>query len=89
MWIQFISALKGGLVIGFLNPHPFPNNLPENPLEMFKKSSSGLLLGHDFEFAPEVMRKQLRAMARLGDICEPKLGAWRLLHQPEDAEEAG
>jgi hypothetical protein len=42
---------------------------------MFKKSSSGLLLGHDFEFAPEVMRKQLRAIARLGGICEPKLGS--------------
>ncbi len=37
----------------------------------------GLLLGHNFEFAPERYRTELGSMAKVGIIFEPKAGHWR------------
>lgn len=45
----------------------------------------GLLLGHDFEFAPEQFRAELRSMACAGIIFEPRPGSWRFV-KPENEE---
>ena len=46
----------------------------------------GLLLGHDFEFAPEPYRAELRGMARAGIIFEPKAGHWRYISSKPSGE---
>ena len=46
----------------------------------------GLLLGHDFEFAPEPYRAELRGMAKAGIIFEPKAGHWKYVSSEPSGE---
>ena len=47
--------------------------------------AGGLILGHQFEYAPEQVREALRGMAQAGAIFEPRPGSWRFV-KPENEE---